>query len=162
MGMCSNLQPIAVSNQTVRLSRINFRMCLQQQKELYLSWWQQQFGATNSQEARCASIVIIKLWWIVFGKGTARTNTWSTCWGVCFFLDAHFVFTATVRRIPGIGNTQADVLSHNNHAKFAVLASQSCYTASDVSQEVVRGLVTRAPWMSANWETRFSTNCKHH
>ena len=79
-----------------------------------------------------------------------------------FFLEAHFAFTATARHIPGIENVQADALSHNNHAEFAVLAPQACINQAEIPPEVVRGLTTQAPWMSANWETWFNTICKRH
>ena len=79
-----------------------------------------------------------------------------------FFLEAHFAFTATARHIPGIENTQADALSRNNYAEFAVLAPQARNTSAKIPPELVRGLTTQAPWTSANWETWFSTICKRH
>ena len=43
-----------------------------------------------------------------------------------FFSGGTFCLMATARRILGIENTQADALSRNNHAEFAVLAPQAC------------------------------------
>ena len=62
-----------------------------------------------------------------------------------FFLEAHFAFMATARHIPGIENTQADALSCNNHAEFAVLAPQARNTPAEIPPEVVQLLRWQCP-----------------